>query len=93
MLVDAIEYVMCGFHRQRRHSESLAVSRDGGDTRSDAKTNVVGPTQFANNSVYLLSVHPLRVENGFCIIEDKNGRMGVRSSGFSTPAPMTLERR
>ena len=31
--------------------------------------------------------------NRIISFEDKNGRRGVRSSGFSTPAPMTLDNR
>jgi hypothetical protein len=48
--------------------ESLAVRGDGGDAEGDANTNIA-ENQFIQNGVGLLRTQPLRIENGFGIIE------------------------
>ena len=70
MLVDAIECVACGLHRQCRDLDNLAARGDGGDARGNAKTDVAEPSQLIHSGVDLLRTHPLGVEDGFSIVED-----------------------
>jgi len=65
-----LECVVRSLHRQCWDVESLAVRGDGGDAGGDAKTNVVEPAQFVHSAIYLLPARPLRIENGFSILED-----------------------
>ena len=72
VLVDPIECIACGLRRQRRDIEGLAIGRNGGDTRCETETNVGELAQFLQYSVDLPRVRPLRVEDGFCVIEEYN---------------------
>jgi len=97
VLVEAIECITCGLHRQRWDLEDLAIRGDGGDAGGDAKTNVAELGQFIHSCVNLLRTHHLwnsALSRTMSIsFEDKYRRKGVRSSGLSMSAPMTLESR
>ena len=70
VLVDMIEGVGCSLRWQCGDVEDLAIGRDGGDAGSDAKINVVEPTQFLHHGIDLLSACPLRVENRLRIVKN-----------------------
>jgi hypothetical protein len=101
VLVDAIECAARSLNRQRRNFESFETRGDGGDAGGHANTNVAEPGQLIHNGVDLLRARPLWIENGFGALsstmtisfEDRYRRKDVRSSGFSMPAPMTVESR
>jgi hypothetical protein len=65
-----IEDVARGPHRQSRNVYPLAIRGDCGDAGRDTETNVVGSTGFLYHSIYLSSVRPLRVEDGFGVFKD-----------------------
>ena len=76
MLVDTIERVAGGLHRQCRDLESLAIGRDGRNTGRDAKPNVVVATQLFHHAIDLLSIRSLWVEDGFRIVENYDHLLG-----------------
>ena len=69
-VVDLVEDITGGVHRQRGEVQTLAIWGNGGDTGCDAKANVAEPTQFLHYGIDLLSAHSMRVENIFRVIED-----------------------
>ena len=69
VLVDPIECVMRGIHRQRRDVESLAVRRDGGDPGGDAEMNAAELAQLLHRSKDLMGASSLWVKDGFGIVE------------------------
>ena len=68
--VYVIEGFACSFNRQCRYVESFAVGRNSRDPRSDAKANVVQLTQLLYHTVDLLGIHPLRIQDRLCVVED-----------------------
>ena len=48
------------------------MRRDDGYAGGDAKTNVTKPSQFVHGGINLLRGSALRIEDGFCIVEDYN---------------------
>ena len=76
VLVDPVEGIVCGLHRQRWDVKSLEVWRDGGDAGGDTNADVLEPSQFLHRGIDLLSVRALRVENGFGIVEDYEHPLG-----------------
>jgi len=69
-IVDPIECVARSLDRQCWDAEGLAVGGDGGDPGCDAETHSLQSTQLLHDGVYLFSVHSLRVENGFRVVEN-----------------------
>jgi hypothetical protein len=100
VLVDAMERVACGLHRQYRYFERLAVRRDGGDAGGNEEANVAGSSQFVHVGIDLRALGPSgsRMDSALSrtmsiSFEDSDCRKEARFSGFSIPAPMTLESR
>ena len=65
-----VERITRRLHRQRWDTESLAIGRNGRDPGCDAETYCLELTQFLHNAVDLPSIWPLRVQNGFGVVED-----------------------
>jgi hypothetical protein len=89
VLVDAIERVACGLHRQCWDLEDLTVGRDGGDAGGDAKTDVAELSQLLHHGVDLPRARPLgsRMDSALSrtmniSFEDRNGRKGSDPRGF-----------
>jgi len=100
LFVDAVEGITCGIHRQRWNFDPLTVGRDGGDAGGDTQGNVVELTDLLYHDVYPWASAPRGSSIDSALsrtmsiyLEDRNGRRVVGSSGFSTPAPVTLESR
>ena len=70
VLVYPIEGVACGLNWQRWYVKGLAVGRNSGNARSDAKADVVELTQLLHRRVDRLSICPSRIEDRLRIIED-----------------------
>jgi len=70
VLVYSTEGVPCGLNQQRWYVERLAVRRNSGNPRSDAKADVVELTQPLHHSVDLLGIHPLGIKDRLRIVED-----------------------
>ena len=69
-LVNPIEGIMCGFHRQCWNIQYLAVRRDGGDPGCDEEADIAQPAELLYHIVYLLSARSMRIEYGFGVVED-----------------------
>lgn len=68
-LVNSTEGIPRSFNRQCWNPESLAVGRDGGNPRGDAKADIAELAQFFYHSVDLLGIHPLGIEDRLRVVE------------------------
>jgi hypothetical protein len=69
-LVYSVKRITGGLHRQCWDVESFAIRRDGGEAGRDAETHSLQSAELLHCVIYLLRVRSLRVENGFCIVQD-----------------------
>ena len=67
---------MCDLNRKCLYAENLAVGRGDRDARGGTETNVGELVQPFLHSVDLPDVHPLRIEDKLCIIEDYEDILG-----------------
>ena len=68
--IDVVQDIVCCLHRQRGDLQSFAVWGDIGYVGCDTKANVMELTQLLHHCVDLSGVGPLRVKNGFGVVED-----------------------
>ena len=61
ILVDAIECVSCGLHRERRYVEGFTVRGDSGGKRRDNEANVGELAEFAHQMIDSLPIISLWV--------------------------------
>jgi hypothetical protein len=69
VVVDAVEGITCGVHRERRDVKARAIWGSSGDTGCDEDTEVVEPAQFLHQSIDLSCIRSLRVQDRFCVVE------------------------
>ena len=62
-----------GVDRQRGYVESLAVGRNGGNARSDAKEDVGELAQLLHCTVDILCIRPPRIKDRLRVIENYQG--------------------